>query len=45
MSVNFFADNLTARRMRGEKDPDPDDRIMLAGFKEITKGKNPLCIP
>ncbi|MCK9352349.1 MAG: hypothetical protein WCT49_04815 [Candidatus Paceibacterota bacterium] len=42
MSVDFLADNLTARRMRGEKEPDPNDRIILAGFKEITKGEKPV---
>jgi len=36
ISVDFFADNMTARRMHGEESPDPNDRILLAGFKKVS---------
>ena len=42
MSVDFFADNITARRMRGEESPDPNDRIFLAGFKKVSGGGKPV---
>lgn len=42
ISVDFFADNMTARRMHGEESPDPNDRILLAGFKKVSGGGKPV---